>query len=85
MDPRLEAQLLLTRRHFFGLGSTGIGVAALAGLLRRDLDAAGEALQGLGPENGEVGPLELHDRLAAHYRRVSDQHSGDHEGSLVGA
>ncbi len=47
MDPRLEAQLLLTRRHFFGLGSTGIGVAALAGLLRRDLYAAGEALPGI--------------------------------------
>ena len=47
MDPRLEAQLLLTRRHFFGLGSTGIGVAALAGLLTGDLHAAGEALPGV--------------------------------------
>jgi hypothetical protein len=47
MDPRLENQLLLTRRHFFGLGSTGIGVAALAGLLNGDLHAAGEALPGL--------------------------------------
>ena len=43
MDPRQEARLLLTRRHFFGLGSTGIGVAALAGLLSRDLRAAGDA------------------------------------------
>jgi hypothetical protein len=47
MDPRLEARLLLTRRHFFGLGSTGIGVAALAGLLNGDLQAAGEALPGM--------------------------------------
>src|SRR5579864_1581536 len=47
MDPRLEAQLLLTRRHFFGLGSTGIGVAALAGLLTGDLHAAGQALPGI--------------------------------------
>ena len=47
MDPRIEARLLLTRRHFFGLGSTGIGVAALAGLLNGDLHAAGEALPGI--------------------------------------
>ena len=40
MDPRLEKSLLMTRRHFFGLGSTGIGVAALANLLNRDLHAA---------------------------------------------
>jgi len=32
--------LLLTRRHFFGLGSSGIGTAALATLLNRDLGAA---------------------------------------------
>jgi len=42
MDPRLEAQLILTRRHFFSSSSTGIGLAALAGLLSRDLCAAGE-------------------------------------------
>lgn len=40
MDPRPEMGLLLTRRHFFGLGSTGIGTAALATLLNRDLGAA---------------------------------------------
>jgi len=39
MDPRLEAQLNLTRRHFFSRSSTGIGLAALAGLLSRDLRA----------------------------------------------
>ena len=30
----------MTRRHFFGLNSTGVGLAALAGLLGRDLRAA---------------------------------------------
>jgi hypothetical protein len=40
MDPRLEIQLRLTRRHFFSMGSTGIGIAALANLLTRDLRAA---------------------------------------------
>ncbi len=40
MDPRPEMGLLQTRRHFFGLGSTGIGTAALATLLNRDLGAA---------------------------------------------
>jgi hypothetical protein len=33
MDPRIENQLLLTRRHFFSRGSAGIGIAALASLL----------------------------------------------------
>jgi len=33
MDPRLEAQLLLTRRHFFSRSAHGLGVAALASLL----------------------------------------------------
>src|SRR5579863_734318 len=43
MDPRLETQLLLTRRHFFSRTSTGVGVAALASLLGRDLRASDEA------------------------------------------
>ena len=42
MDPRLEIQLRLTRRHFFSMGSTGIGIAALANLLSGDLRAAEE-------------------------------------------
>src|ERR1043166_2368384 len=45
MDPWSEKQLWLTRRHFFGLNSAGIGVAALATLLGRDLrgaDSGGE-------------------------------------------
>jgi hypothetical protein len=40
--PLLDTQLLLTRRHFFSRGSTGIGMAALANLLSGDLRAAGE-------------------------------------------
>jgi hypothetical protein len=36
MDPRSERMLSVTRRHFFGKTSTGIGIAALASLL--DLD-----------------------------------------------
>src|SRR4051812_39777250 len=44
----LERAGLLTRRHFFGKASTGLGIAALSGLLGRDLEAAGnEGLPGL--------------------------------------
>ena len=39
MDPATEKKLLLTRRHFFGLSSVGIGTAALAALLNDDLHA----------------------------------------------
>ena len=36
MDPRLDnPALLLTRRHFFGRGAAGLGIAALASLLSR--------------------------------------------------
>src|SRR5215470_9479169 len=41
MDP------LLTRRHFFGRTATGLGIAALADLLPRDLRAATGGLPGL--------------------------------------
>jgi hypothetical protein len=34
-----ERELLTTRRHFFGLNSAGVGIAALAGLLSRNLRA----------------------------------------------
>src|SRR5581483_3946306 len=40
MDPQSERQLLLTRRHFFGRTSVGLGVAALATLLNEDLRGA---------------------------------------------
>ena len=46
MDPRFEYGRTLTRRHFFGLTSTGIGTAILASLLHDDLRAA-EATAGL--------------------------------------
>ena len=42
-DPFSDSQLLLNRRHFFGKAAKGIGVAALAGLLDRDLFAAAAA------------------------------------------
>ena len=41
MDPQTERKLLLTRRHFFGLSSAGVGTAALATLLNEDLCASG--------------------------------------------
>ena len=37
MDPQLERRLQLTRRHFFGRCSTGIGIGALATLLKEDM------------------------------------------------
>ncbi|MBI3720958.1 MAG: DUF1501 domain-containing protein [Fimbriimonas ginsengisoli] len=40
MNPLFEHVLRVTRREFFGRGTAGIGVAALAGLLGRDLFAA---------------------------------------------
>jgi len=46
MDPLTESRLLITRRHFFGLSSAGIGTAALASLLAREARAAG-SLPGL--------------------------------------
>jgi hypothetical protein len=46
MDPVTERKLLLTRRHFFGLTSTGMGTAALASLLSPEAHAAG-ALPGV--------------------------------------
>jgi hypothetical protein len=47
MDPQEEAARLLTRRHFFGRSSVGIGAAALASLLNPQLFAAGNAPQGV--------------------------------------
>jgi hypothetical protein len=44
---RFDEQLLLTRRYFFGKASAGLGIAALAGLLKEDLHAAESALPGL--------------------------------------
>src|SRR6185436_8214967 len=49
-DLRNEYETALTRRHFFSRTSTGVGIAALAQLLNRDLAVADEgtgALPGL--------------------------------------
>jgi hypothetical protein len=43
----IEDHLRLTRRHFFSRASTGIGIAALASLLRQDLNASEGGLPGL--------------------------------------
>ena len=45
-DAITERKLLITRRHFFGRTATGIGTAALASLLGKDL-RADTALPGL--------------------------------------
>jgi hypothetical protein len=40
-DPQFARRALLTRRHFFSRSSTGIGIAALVGLLTEDARAQG--------------------------------------------
>jgi hypothetical protein len=58
MDPRLDRRLSMTRRHFFGLGSTGIGAAALATLLDRSLlGRTGLKGPGGGPAQGGLSGL----------------------------
>ncbi len=58
MDPRLDRRLSMTRRHFFGLGSTGIGTAALATLLDRSLlGRTGLKGPGDGPAQGGLSGL----------------------------
>jgi Protein of unknown function (DUF1501) len=52
MDCSHEHGLRMTRRHFFGLNSTGVGLAALAGLVNRDLRAAST---GKAPHGGLPG------------------------------
>ena len=59
MNPFLESQLLLTRRHFFGLSSWGLGTAALASLLEGDAAAAGPDQAALQALPGETGLPEL--------------------------
>jgi Protein of unknown function (DUF1501) len=54
MDPLTENRLLMTRRHFFGLNAVGLGSAALASLLGKDLSAAGP-----GPDASEAGSAGL--------------------------
>jgi hypothetical protein len=52
MDPRLEHELLSTRRHFFHKSSVGIGAAVIATLLNEDLQGAEAATQ---PSGGLPG------------------------------
>jgi hypothetical protein len=47
MNPLLESNLLITRRHFFGRAGSGIGMAALASLFNEDARAQGEAASSL--------------------------------------
>ena len=61
MDPRHERQLQMTRRHFFGRSSTGIGIAALASLMGDDLWAR---------EEGGVGGLPGLPHFAPKAKRV---------------
>lgn len=60
MDPLQETRMLMTRRHFFGLNATGIGTAALAHLLGKDLlaDTAGKPITA--GQSGEGGLLGSH-------------------------
>ena len=53
--PARAAQLALTRRHFFGRAANGIGAAALASLLARDLPAA-DAADSNGSKLNPVAP-----------------------------
>src|SRR6187549_2611213 len=53
MNPFFERDLQITRRQFFGRSATGIGVAALAGLMGNNLLGANAmARQGLPPLPG---------------------------------
>src|SRR6186713_3142527 len=61
MHPTHERSLLLSRRHFFGRGATGIGTAALASLLARDTQAA---------EKKRIGGLTGLPHFAAKAKRV---------------
>ena len=55
MDTQSAHQRLMTRRHFFGLNAAGLGTAALASLLGRDLPAATTASGGTKPFPGLPG------------------------------
>ena len=65
MNPQQEHQLLLTRRHFFGLSSIGIGTAALATLLNQDLLA-----QESNPSSSSTGGLPGLPHFAQKAKRV---------------
>ena len=54
MDPYLEHEASITRRHFFGRCASGIGIAALASLLHQD--ALGSALSAIGKDTPHFAP-----------------------------
>ncbi len=64
MNPLTANRLHLTRRQFFGRSATGIGVAALASLLNKDLLAAAGKL------GGRVGGLPALPHFAPKAKRV---------------
>ena len=64
MSPLDQNNLHLTRRHFFGKNATGIGAAALAGLLSRE--AAGEPVD----ERRRFGGLPTLPHFAPKAKRV---------------
>ncbi len=64
MNPLTANRLHLTRRQFFGRSATGIGVAALASLLNKDLLAAA------GRVGGRVGGLPAVPHFAPKAKRV---------------
>ncbi|MFM8359456.1 MAG: DUF1501 domain-containing protein, partial [Verrucomicrobiota bacterium] len=66
MDPRTEHLRQLTRREFLGRTGTGVGLAALAGLLARDGRAAGPVPAGAGAS----GRLPGLPHLAPRARRI---------------
>ncbi len=55
MNPLVERHLQMTRRHFFGLSSTGIGTAVLSSLLNDDLSAASARMDGPGSSEALPG------------------------------
>ncbi len=55
MDPRLEHELMLTRRHFFGRSAAGLGTIALASLCNRGLEAGDVNTGGLQSGAGTSG------------------------------
>ena len=61
MDPRVEYARLMTRRHFFGRASAGIGVAALAQLL---------GVRALSADAGDTGGLAGLPHFAPKAKRV---------------
>ncbi len=87
MESRTEARLRMTRRHFFGLSSAGIGTAALNALLQDDLQAGDKALPHFAPkarraiylfQSGAPSQMELFD----HKPRLRERSGTELPGSV---